>query len=59
MIVKDRFPIPTLDELLDELGSASGFTKIDLSLGYHRIRVVSEDTHRQTFGLVMGTMDFW
>jgi hypothetical protein len=41
----DRFPIPTIDELFDELGSASVFTKINLQSGYHQIRAVSEDTH--------------
>lgn len=41
--VKDKYPMPIVDELLDELTAFAYFTKIDLRAGYHQIRMAAQD----------------
>ena len=47
--VKNRYPLPRIDDLIDQPESAQYFTKLDLKSGYHQVRVREEDTWKTAF----------
>jgi hypothetical protein len=58
VIVKNKYPLPRIDDLFDHLKDAKIFLKIDLRLGYHQVRIKDEYINKTTFRTRYGHYEF-
>ncbi|GJX84418.1 putative reverse transcriptase domain-containing protein [Tanacetum coccineum] len=58
LMVKNRYPLPRIDDLFDQLQGSSVYSKIDLRSGYHQLRVREEDISKTAFRTRYGHYEF-
>ncbi|GJW10441.1 putative reverse transcriptase domain-containing protein [Tanacetum coccineum] len=58
LTIKNRYPLPRIDDLFDQLQGACCFSKIDLHFGYHQLRVREEDIPKTAFRTRYGHFEF-
>jgi hypothetical protein len=58
LTIKNRFPLPIIDEILDELFGATYFTTLDMKAGYHQVRMRAEDEYKTAFKTHQGHYQF-
>ena len=58
MTVKNKYLLPIIDDLFNQLKGVSVFLKIDLGSGYHQLRIKDADVHKTTFRTQYGHYEF-
>ena len=53
--IKDRYPLPRVDAILDGMTRSKWFTKLDLHSGFHQVRMYAPDVHKTTFNTSHGS----
>ena len=56
--IKNKYPLPRIDDLFDQLNRAKVFSKIDLRLGYHQIKIRKEDIPKTAFRTRYGSYEY-
>ena len=58
LTIKDSFPLPRIDDLVDQLGHARVFTSLDLAQGYYQLRISEEDVPKTAFKTHLGLFEW-
>ena len=58
MTLKNKYSLPRIDDLFNQLKGASVFSKIDLRSGYHQLRIKDTDVHKTVFRTRYGHYEF-
>ena len=56
--MKDKYPLPRIDDIFDQMRGAKVFSKIDLGSDYHQVRIKDEYVHKKTFRERHGSYEF-
>ena len=56
--MKNKYPFPRIDDLFNQMRLEKVFSKIDLSSGYHHVRIKDEGIHKTTFRTRYGRYEF-
>jgi hypothetical protein len=56
--IKNKYLLPRIDALFDQLAGAKVFSKIDLRLGYHQIKIRPQDIPKTTFSTRYGLYEY-
>jgi hypothetical protein len=58
MTIKNKYPLPIINDLFDQVGGANIFSKLDLRSSYHQVRIKDEDISKTTFRMRYGHYEF-